>query len=205
MSDFPRPFSSGKAKKQKKDTANKEHKIMDAGLFATAMKAPSKVKLQRDFDNAVKPVTQGVKEAVEFAGRTKEMGGPNMESPKQKRIKKRLDKRQAKVDESRATFGSKDPHLGKFDRRLNRLRRTVNQAENQGMNVSYDATDASGEGRKSSINMNYSPAKMESAKQEKYNLMHDMPVVKHASWMSKHSKSALHMGHKDSPAKKHCM
>ena len=39
---------------------------------------------------------------------------------------------------------------------------------------------------------------MESAKQEKYNLMHDMPVVKHASWMSKHSKSAMHMGH--SPA-----
>lgn len=24
------------------------------------------------------------------------------------------------------------------------------------------------------------------------------------SWMSKHCKSALHMGHKDSPAKKHC-
>ena len=43
---------------------------------------------------------------------------------------------------------------------------------------------------------------MESAKQEKYNLMHDNPVAKDASggrsWMSKHSKSALHMGH--SPA-----
>jgi hypothetical protein len=36
---------------------------------------------------------------------------------------------------------------------------------------------------------------MESKKQEKYNLMHDMPVVKHASWMSKHSKSAFQMGH----------
>ena len=54
-----------------------------------------------------------------------------------------------------------------------------------------------------------SPNKMESAKQEKYNLMHDNPVAKHASggsWMSKHSKSALHMGHSpaemkyDSPA-----
>ena len=46
---------------------------------------------------------------------------------------------------------------------------------------------------------------MESAKQEKYNLMHDNPVAKDASggrdasWMSKHSKSALHMGH-ESPA-----
>jgi mannosyltransferase OCH1-like enzyme len=43
-----------------------------------------------------------------------------------------------------------------------------------------------------------SPNKMESAKQEKYNLMHDNPVAKHASggsWMSKHSKSALHMGY----------
>jgi len=42
---------------------------------------------------------------------------------------------------------------------------------------------------------------MESNKQEKYNLMHDNPVAKHASggsWMSKHSNSALHMG--QSPA-----
>ena len=59
--------------------------------------------------------------------------------------------------------------------------------------------------------MGHSPAEMESAKQEKYNLMHDMPVVKHASWMSKHSKSAMmmkgpmEMGHKGSPAEKHCM
>ena len=54
-----------------------------------------------------------------------------------------------------------------------------------------------------------SPNKMESNKQEKYNLMHDNPVVKHASggsWMSKHSKSAFKMGHSpaemkyDSPA-----
>ena len=45
---------------------------------------------------------------------------------------------------------------------------------------------------------------MESAKQEKYNLMHDNPVAKDASggrsWMSKHA-------HKigGSPIKKHCM
>ena len=55
-----------------------------------------------------------------------------------------------------------------------------------------------------------SPYKMESNKQEKYNLMHDMPLDKDASggrsWMSKHSKSALRMGHSpaemghDSPA-----
>ncbi len=46
--------------------------------------------------------------------------------------------------------------------------------------------------------MGHSPAEMESAKQEKYNLMHDNPVAKHASggsWMSKHSKSAFQMGH----------
>ncbi len=53
---------------------------------------------------------------------------------------------------------------------------------------------------------------MESNKQEKYNLMHDNPVAKHASggsWMSKHSKSAFQMGHSpaemghDSPAQFH--
>ena len=60
-----------------------------------------------------------------------------------------------------------------------------------------------------------SPYKMESAKQEKYNLLHDNPVAKHGSWMSKHSNSAMmmkgpmkmghspaEMGH-DSPAKNH--
>jgi hypothetical protein len=42
---------------------------------------------------------------------------------------------------------------------------------------------------------------MESAKQERKNLLDINPIAKHASggsWMSKHSKSALHMGH--SPA-----
>ena len=152
-----------------------------------------------------------------------------MESNKQKRIKKRLGRRQSKVDESRATFGTNDPHLGKFDRRLNRLKRTVNQAEKQGMNVNYDTRNASGEGTvkttkiysgfkkgsemtpetrsRLSSDKYKAPTQMESAKQEKYNLMHDMPVVKHASWMSKHSKSAFQMGHSpaemghDSPAK----
>ena len=57
--------------------------------------------------------------------------------------------------------------------------------------------------------MGHSPAEMESAKQEKYNLLHDNPIAKHGSWMSKHSKSAFQMGHSpaemghDSPAKKH--
>ena len=62
---------------------------------------------------------------------------------------------------------------------------------------------------KSPNKMGHSPAEMESAKQEKYNLLHDNPVAKHASgsWMSKHSKSAFQMGHSpaemghDSPAK----
>jgi len=143
-----------------------------------------------------------------------------MPTKKQKRIKKRLDKRQSKVNESRATFGTNDPDLGKFDRRLNRLKRTVNQAEKQGMDVNYDTTNASGEGAvkttkvKSSINMNYSPNKMGHspaemghspmenqnkgyAKQERKDLLNINPIANHASgsWMSKHSKSAFQMGH----------
>ena len=38
---------------------------------------------------------------------------------------------------------------------------------------------------------------MESAKQERKNLLDINPIAKHASggsWMSKHSKSAMHMG-----------
>ena len=65
-------------------------------------------------------------------------------------------------------------------------------------------------GSKSIATMKYnavsqmSPYEMESAKQEKYNLMHDNPVAKDASggrsWMSKHVHK---MG--GSPIKKHCM
>ena len=60
-------------------------------------------------------------------------------------------------------------------------------------------------GSKSVATMKYDAApKMESAKQEKYNLMHDNPVAKDASggrsWMSKHVHK---MG--GSPIKKHCM
>ena len=64
--------------------------------------------------------------------------------------------------------------------------------------------------------MGYSPMKNQNkgyAKQERKDLMQDMPIVKDAmggrSWMSKHSKSALHMGHSpaemghESPAKMH--
>lgn len=47
---------------------------------------------------------------------------------------------------------------------------------------------------------------MESKEQEKYNLMHDNPVAKDASWMSKHSKSAINYGSPlnkiDPPSKK---
>jgi len=40
---------------------------------------------------------------------------------------------------------------------------------------------------KSPNKMGHSPAEMESAKQERKNLMMDNPVAKHASWMSKHA------------------
>ena len=77
--------------------------------------------------------------------------------------------------------------------------------------------------------MGHSPAEMESAKQKKYNLLHDNPVAKTAAgqrpWISKHFKSSFNMNHSpanmghspaemehspakmehDSPAKKHCM
>jgi len=187
-----------------------------------------------------------------------------MPTGKQKRIKRRLDRRQKKVDESRATFGTNDPDLGKFDRRLNRLKRTVNKAEKQGMDVNYDTRNASGEGavkttivkpKKGSATQGSkygyggingtpptNPLQMESAKQEKKNLLKDMPIDDKASalemgykmsamqmghepplkmgpespmkmggsWMSKHSKSALHMGHSPaemghSPLEGHCM
>ena len=67
----------------------------------------------------------------------------------------------------------------------------------------------------SAMKMGHSPMKKESAKQETKNLLDINPIAKHASggsWMSKHSKSGLRMGHspaemghEGSPAGKHCM
>jgi len=67
MGDFPRPFSGGKNKKQKKDTANKERKIVDAAKFSMATKVPSKVKIKKDFANARNAVMRGIQESVNFA------------------------------------------------------------------------------------------------------------------------------------------
>ena len=131
-----------------------------------------------------------------------------MPTKKQERIKKRLDRRQSKVNESRATFGTNDPDLGKFDRRLNRLRRTVNKAEKQGMDVNYDTRNASGEGAVKTTKVASGPTKgikgtpptnpleMESAKQEKKNLLKDMPIDDKASALEMGYKmSAMQMGH----------
>ena len=124
-----------------------------------------------------------------------------MPTKQQDRIKKRLDRRQDKVNQSRETFGTNDPDTGRFDRRLNRLKRTVNTAEKQGMNVNYDTRNASGEGVVKTVspipNLNKGYGH-ESVKTERHDLLHDNPVAKDASggrdgsWMSKHaSKSRL--------------
>jgi len=121
-----------------------------------------------------------------------------MPTKQQDRIKKRLDRRQDKVNQSRETFGTNDPDTGRFDRRLNRLKRTVNTAEKQGMNVNYDTRNASGEGVVKTVspipNLNKGYGH-ESVKTERHDLLHDNPVTKDASggrsWMSKHSKSRL--------------
>ncbi len=67
-------------------------------------------------------------------------------------------------------------------------------------------------GPKKELAVYKAPTQMESTKQEKKNLLTENPVddkgsalAMKGSWMSKHCKSALHMGHKDSPAKKHCV
>ena len=61
-------------------------------------------------------------------------------------LKERVVRRQGKVDASRASFGTDDVDGG-FDRKLNRLKKSVAKSEKRGMNMDYDTTDASGEGR----------------------------------------------------------
>ena len=63
-----------------------------------------------------------------------------------KGLKERVVRRQDKVDASRASFGTDDVDGG-FDRKLNRLKKSVAKSEKRGMNMDYDTTDASGEGR----------------------------------------------------------
>jgi len=128
-------------------------------------------------------------------------------------LKKRVERRQGKVDAARASFGT-DNVDGGFDRKLNRLKRSVAKAEKKGINVDYDTTDASGVGR-SRTTTSSAPTKMayaetpspaanlnkgygmESNSTEKKDLMKDNPIARDASgsrpvggsWMSKHSKS----------------
>jgi len=126
-------------------------------------------------------------------------------------LKKRVERRQGKVDAARASFGTDNVDQG-FDRKLKRLKKSVAKAEKQGINVDYDTTNASGEGRsRTTVSTSGSPAKMayketspaknlnkgygsemESPKQERKNLMNDNPIASRASggsWMSKHSQS----------------
>ncbi len=86
----------------------------------------------------------------------------------------------------------------------NVVRAAVSASDNSGINMGHSPAEMS------PLDGHCGPMKMESSKQEKYNLMHDNPVAKHASggsWMSKHSKSAFQMGHSpaemghESPAK----
>ena len=101
-------------------------------------------------------------------------------------------------------------------KKMSEKRAKKKEAKGQGKmfkNYSTDVIEAAvSASNNSGLNMGHSPAemspyKMESAGQEKYNLLHDNPVAKHGSWMSKHSKSAFQMGHSpaemghDSPAK----
>ena len=75
----------------------------------------------------------------------------------------------------------------------NVVRAAVSASDNSGINMGHSPAEMS------PLDGHCGPMKMESSKQEKYNLMHDNPVAKHASWMSKHSQSAFQMGH-ESPA-----
>ena len=61
------------------------------------------------------------------------------------RLEDRVQRRQDKVDASRATFGT-DNVDGGFDRKLKRLKKSVAKSEDRGMNLNYDTTNASGEG-----------------------------------------------------------
>ena len=63
-----------------------------------------------------------------------------------KGLKERVVRRQGKVDAARASFGTDDVDGG-FDRKLKRLKKSVAKSEKRGMNMDYDTTDASGEGR----------------------------------------------------------
>jgi len=72
-------------------------------------------------------------------------GSDHGDSPA-KGLKERVVRRQGKVDAARASFGTDNVDEG-FDRKLKRLKKSVAKSEKRGMNMDYDTTDASGEGR----------------------------------------------------------
>ena len=63
-----------------------------------------------------------------------------------KKIKK-AKKTQAQIDKIRKSFGTKDADVsGRFDRKRNKMDKTVKQLERKGIRVDFDTTSAEGEG-----------------------------------------------------------
>jgi len=124
-----------------------------------------------------------------------------------KKQKKRLNQMAREVRTATGKATKKDERKNKRDSK--KLKKHMSK-HGSGLNMGHSPAEMS------PYKMGHSPAEMGHspmenqnkgyAKQERKDLMQDMPIVKDAmggrSWMSKHSKSALRMGH--SPAEMHC-
>ena len=74
--------------------------------------------------------------------------GKLLEAPlNQGRKVKKAAKTQAQIDKIRKSFGTKDADVsGRFERKRNKMDKTVRQLEKKGIKVDFDTTSAEGEG-----------------------------------------------------------
>ena len=123
---------------------------------------------------------------------------------------KKAAKTQAQINKIRSGFGTKDADLSnRFDRKLDKINKTVAQLDNQGIYVDFDTTSPEGEGKTRTTikNTRIGPNKHGHIKSDEnydakmaYNknlskgarlhyLENNIADHKGGSWMSKHSKS----------------
>jgi hypothetical protein len=130
-----------KIKKSKKSPLNQGKKEMSKAEFKKAFEKKSKN--PGDDPKLKKRLSTTQDEKMLQTGR-----GKTTKSPlNQGRKVKKAAKTQAQIDKIRKSFGTKDADVsGRFERKRNKMDKTVRQLEKKGIKVDFDTTSAEGEG-----------------------------------------------------------
>jgi hypothetical protein len=133
--------------------AEREKMVNDKKIKPGDIKSKKRLSTTQDerknFKNLKKKVTKETKKVIKETKKKMTTGrGKTTKSPlnQGKKVKKAA-KTQAQIDKIRKSFGTKDADVsGRFERKRNKMDKTVRQLEKKGIKVDFDTTSAEGEG-----------------------------------------------------------